>query len=197
MKLNVPFYKQTTPFNCGPVNLLMVLKFLGINTSLKTLERKMRIKKDRGVYTIQIANAAKDYDVFVELYSIDKGNFEDLAYYQNRTKEEKDTISKLHKNVQQKGVHYFKKSLSNKEIFAKTNKNSLPIVLVNWNIIKKVKGYQGHFITLTGFDNTYVYFHNSGLCEGDIPNQRIDHKTFKRARKSHGTDEDVLIIKKK
>jgi len=38
MKLDVPFFKQTTALNCGPVALQMVLSYFGDKTDLKKIE---------------------------------------------------------------------------------------------------------------------------------------------------------------
>ena len=58
MKLNVPFYKQTTKLNCGPAALRMVLAYFDKDYSLKFLEEKSQIKEGKGVFKIQIAIAA-------------------------------------------------------------------------------------------------------------------------------------------
>jgi len=43
MKLEVPFFKQTTPLNCGPVAVRMVLSYFGKNVSLEEIERLVGI----------------------------------------------------------------------------------------------------------------------------------------------------------
>ncbi|MBU0466707.1 MAG: peptidase C39 family protein [Nanoarchaeota archaeon] len=40
MKLQVPFFKQTTPYNCGPMALRMALAYLG-NDPGKLLRKRL------------------------------------------------------------------------------------------------------------------------------------------------------------
>ena len=78
------------------------------------------------------------------------------------------------------------------------NKDSIPIILINWNTIKdkKEKGYQGHFVPVVGYDKQNVYIHNHGLNDAEkfMP---VPKKTFDEARKAEGTDEDVVIVYRK
>jgi len=58
MKLDVPFYKQTTKLNCGPAALRMVIAYFGNDPGLEVLEQRTGIKEGKGISTVQIANAA-------------------------------------------------------------------------------------------------------------------------------------------
>ena len=69
------------------------------------------------------------------------------------------------------------------------------MILLDWNVIKGCpeKGYQGHFVPITGYDENNVYVHNHGMLNPS-PYFTIPREVFDEARKSKGTDEDVLFI---
>ena len=69
MRLNVPFYKQTTKLNCGPAALKMALSYLGKDYDMPTLEEKVGIMEGRAVSTIRLATASQDLGYKTEFYS--------------------------------------------------------------------------------------------------------------------------------
>jgi len=69
MKLDVPFYKQTTPLNCGPVALKMVLEYLGGKFSIEELEKSIGIKEGKAVSTINLAVAVADLGFPLRFFS--------------------------------------------------------------------------------------------------------------------------------
>ena len=118
MKLNVPFYKQTSKLNCGPTALKMVLSYFGEDFDIKILEKETGIKKAKGVSTIQIAITSKKLGYETEFYSINLNFNEEhlkMDYYKkysNYSEEYPKTIEKA-KNI---GVNVNEKSLSLEEI---------------------------------------------------------------------------------
>ena len=69
MRLEIPFYKQTTSLNCGPTALKMVLAYLGKDEGVEILEARTGIKEGKGVSTIQIATAAASLGYPTDFYS--------------------------------------------------------------------------------------------------------------------------------
>jgi hypothetical protein len=90
------------------------------------------------------------------------------------------------------------RGLSLEELLEKVDRDSLPIILLDWNIIKgmKDKGYQGHFVPIVGHDNDNIYVHNHGL-DNPTPFLSVKRDVFEEARKANGTDEDIIIIHSK
>lgn len=201
MKLKVPFFKQTTPLNCGPVALKMILAYFGENIELNILEEKTGIKEGKAIYTIQIATAAASLGYKTEFFSKHiLFNEENLKqdFYKKYSEMDLEQSKKWIKEAKKSGVDIQEKTLSLKKILTLIKKDSLPIVLLDWNIIKnrREKGYQGHFVPIVGYDTKNVYVHNHGLTEtqGFLP---IPIDIFDKARKAEGTDEDIIIIHKK
>jgi len=85
------------------------------------------------------------------------------------------------------------RTLSLDEILSYIKQDSAIIILLDWNIITGGEGYQGHFVPVVGFDSKYIYVHNHGFLN-PTPFLPISRELFEKARKSRGTDEDIVII---
>jgi uncharacterized protein YvpB len=201
MKLEVPFYKQTTPLNCGPVALRMVLLYFGKAIDIKLLEEKTGIKKGKGISTIQIATAAAALGYKTNFYSksiLFNEEYLKLDFYKKYSDMNLDLSKRLVEKAKKAGVNIQERTLSLEKILKFVSKNSIPIVLLDWNIVKgkKEKGYHGHFVPVVGYNNQNVYVHNHGLNNPQefMP---ISRKVFNEARKAKGTDEDIIIIHRK
>lgn len=175
----------------------MVLGYFGDSKSTKFLEEKTLIKEGKGIYTIQIATAASLLGYRTEFFSKYLGvNSENLKldFYKKYAEEFRDS-DKIVLDAKLAGVKIHEKTLSLEKIISFLSKNSIPIILLDWNIIKhkREKGYQGHFVPIVGYDEKNIYIHNHGLSS---PKKfmKISKKIFDEARKAKGTDEDIVII---
>jgi len=201
MKLNVPFFKQTTPLNCGPVALQMILSYFGDKTDLKIIEEKTGIKKGRCISTIQIAIASVSLGYKTNYFSKHIGfNPEHLKqeFYKKYGNLSEERSDRLNEEAQNAGVVIQEKIISLNELLSFITPNSIPIVLLDWNILlgKSEKGYHGHFVPVVGYDNKNVIIHNHGL---NNPKEflEIEKSLFDSARKAEGTDQDFLIVYRK
>ena len=68
MRLEVPFFKQTTLLNCGPTVLRMILSYFGKNVSEDAIENKSGFT-DKAVFSIQLALVASSYGFKVEFFT--------------------------------------------------------------------------------------------------------------------------------
>jgi len=198
MKLNVPFYKQTTPLNCGPSALRMVLAYLDKDLGLEILEEKIGVKEGKGVSTIRLAIASASLGYKTDFYSkhilFNEKNV-NLDYYKQYGDMNLRESEILIKKAKEEGVNIQEKSLSLEELLEMVKEKSVPIILLDWNIVlgKKEEGYQGHFVPIVGHDNENVYVHNHGFknTKAFFP---IDKSLFDKARRAKGTDEDIVVI---
>lgn len=201
MKLDVPFYPQTTKLNCGPAALRMVLSYLDKDPGLAILEEKTGIKEGKGLSTIKIAIAAASLDFKTELISKNIGfnplNAE-LDFYKNYSDTNASSMDASIQQAKNLGVVLQEKSIQLKEVLSLVSKDSIPIILLDWNIIKgtKEKGYQGHFVPIVGHDNENVIVHNHDM-HSPTPFLSIKKALFEEARQAVGTDEDIVIIHRK
>jgi ABC-type bacteriocin/lantibiotic exporter with double-glycine peptidase domain len=197
MKLKVPFYKQT-PLNCGPTALRMVFSYFGNDTDISVIENLVNKKDGKGVSTILLAIAAAELGFKTEFYSKSIYFNEDHLkkdYYKKHADITSHEQSKIIVNeARNKGIQLFEKSITLNEILQKITTNSLPIALLDWNIVKGKKGYNGHFVVIVGYDKDNVYVHNQSF-RNPKPFMKIPIEFFEKARKADGTDEDLVIIK--
>ena len=197
-RLNIPFFQQTNLLNCGPTALRMVLAYFGKDESMELLEKRTRIKEGKGISTIQIAMAAASLGYKTDFYSKHiLFNEENLKheFYQKYSDMDLEQSKKWIKDAKTAGVKIQERTLSLEELLEFVKIDSVPIILLNWNIIKtrKEKGYQGHFVPIVGYDEKNVYIHNHGLTDTQkfMP---VPRKIFDKARKADGTDEDIIVI---
>lgn len=200
MKLNVPFYKQTTPLNCGSSALRMVLAYLGKDLGLEILEEKMGVKEGKGVSTVRLAIASTSLGYKTEFYSkqilFNEKNI-NLDYYKQYGDMNLKESEILIKQAKEEGVNVQEKSLPLEELLEIVTEKSVPIILLDWNVVlgKREEGYQGHFVPIVGYDDENVYVHNHGFknTQKFFP---INKLIFDKARKAKGTDEDIVVIYK-
>ena len=200
MRLEVPFYKQTTKLNCGPAVLRMVVAYFDQDLGLEVLEQRTGIKEGKGISTIQIATAATllgyKTDFFSKHIYFNEENLK-LEFYQKYS----DAIQQSKQVVEEArkaGVRLEERGMSLEELLKNVSNDSIPIVLLDWNVVKgtREKGYQGHFVPVVGYDSENVYVHNHGLTN-PTPFLPIKREIFEEARKAQGTDEDIIIIHRK
>lgn len=199
MRLDVPFYPQTSNPDCGPYALKMVLAYFGKDLPIEIIKEKTRIKEGKGVYTIQLAIAAASLGTNVKFLStslsLNKVNMK-LDFYKKYAEVFSDeNFGHLLVEAKTAGVTMEQKSVELKELLSYATENSLPIVLVDWNVIinEKNKGYAGHFVPVVGHDSKNIYVHNQGskTPTAFLP---IKKEMFDKARKSFGTDEDIVVV---
>ena len=195
IRLEVPFYKQTTKTNCGPVVLRMVISYLDKDIDLEILEKRTRIKEGKAVLTIQIAIASAlsgfPTEFFSKKISFNKENLK-LEFYQKYLDNKVDH-EKLIEEAKNVGVKIEERRMPIEELLRNVTNKTIPIILLDWNVIKGESGYQGHFVPIVGYDNESVYVHNNGL-NNPTPFLKIKRELFEQARKSEGTDEDIIIV---
>ena len=212
MKIDVPFYPQKNHSDCGQIALKMVLAYFGENLEIEKIEAM----EGRGISTIQIALTAALLNYKTEFYSksilFNKEHLKKEFYKKYFEDNPAEQVKKFTEKARKAGVKIKEEKLSLDEILNFTTKDSIPIILLDWNIVKneiadkksinnkkfptELKGYHGHFVPVIGYDDENVYVHNQGLNNPQAF-MKIPRETFDKARKSDGTDEDVVIIHRK
>lgn len=199
MLLKVPFFKQTTELNCGSAVLKMTLDYFGINQPLHVLEDSIGIKEGKGTNSIQIAKAAASFGLRTDFYSKHVGFNEDNLehdFYKiyGTVKSQEESKRELEEAIKV-GVNVQERTLSLDDLIGFVRGESIPIVLLDWNFIesKEGRGYQGHFVTVVGYDDDNIYVHNPSFT-GSKEYMPIRRNLFNEARMASGTDEDVVIV---
>jgi len=202
MKLKVPFFKQMSELNCGFSALKMVLAYFGEDFDIERLEKETMIKEGKAIFSIQIATASASLGHKTDFYSkhifMNEENFK-LDFYKKYAEDNILSQSeKLVEDARKAGVHIHERKLSIEKLLLGITKDSIPIILLDWNIVmdRKEKGYQGHFVPVVGYDKEKVYIHNHGLNDTQ-EFMSVPKDIFDEARKAEGTDEDIVIIHRK
>jgi len=115
MKIQVPFFKQTSILNCGPTALRMILSYLDKDPGLEKLEKLSDIKEGKGVYTLQLAIASASLGFPTEFYSkqikFNEANLK-LDFYKNYADNDRKLYEKLIEKAKDLGIEMHEKSLS-------------------------------------------------------------------------------------
>lgn len=196
MKLDVPYYQQQSRFDCSSTALRMVLSFLDSDPGMEVLNREVGVEEGRAVPTISIAYAASSLGFETEFYTTDLGyssEKEDMEFYQDLGGEYEEEIPDIVEEAREKGVEIHEGSLKLEELLEKVDTRSVPIVLVDWNVVEGKEGYQGHFVPVIGYDDEKVIVHCPEVGE-DRPEIEIDREVFESVRKAEGTDEDIVVV---
>lgn len=202
MKLEVPFYRQESENDCGPTALQMVLEYFGESHTREELMNLVDSDKSGVTWTLGLARAVAGMGFETEFYSTCLGfnpkNYE-LSYYQKEADEassNQQKIERLRIDALKLGVKMEERGLSIEELLSKISRNCIPIILLDWSKIRSTPDFIGHFVPIVGYDEENIYVHNPGFHNTQAF-LAIKRALFESARKSKGTDEDIVYIYKK
>ncbi|XP_070572408.1 protein GUCD1-like [Ptychodera flava] len=175
------------------------------------------------VWTIDIAHIVTRHGLkhllCTQTLGVDSG-YKKEDFYEDTFNEDEKRVNALFKNAASLGIHTQKRSVSISEIHRHLSQEQVAVVLTNSELLDcklcpeeerdtsqqggKLSGilsltccrsvpYTGHFIVVCGYDRRdgTVYYKNPA-CYSDLCCCSV--KDFNRARKSYGTDEDILFI---
>jgi predicted double-glycine peptidase len=198
MKLKIPFYKAQTDIECGPLALKMVLEYFGETHEIDELSKLCMQTPTGLVWSAGIALGATKLGFEAQFFTKNAEVIaHENAFYERYANDEgmrilKETMDELYVH----DITLKEKNMSVKELLGNFTTESIPIVLINWNTLINKEGYQGHFVTVSGYDDKYIYVHNPGIVNA-TKHMAILKDVFEQAWESEGTDKDVVIIKKK
>jgi ribosomal protein S18 acetylase RimI-like enzyme len=192
--VKVPFYGQTLEFTCGPAALMMAMKAL--DPGLK-VSRKMELRIWRESTTIFMASGHAGCDPFGLALAANRRGFAVELFVNARAPmfmrtvrdpEKKEVIRLVYEDrideIRESHIKLHQRVLSVGEIQRRFSKGSIPIVLISSYRIYHEK--TPHWVVITGFDEKYVYVHDSyvdvedGKTESDSVNMPILKKDFER-----------------
>jgi hypothetical protein len=206
----VPYYQQTLEFTCGPSALLMAMNALDKSVPLDRTQ-ELRLWRESttiymtsghggcGPYGLALAAIHRGFDV--EVFVNETG----VMFVDSVRSEDKKEVMKL---VQEDFVkelsglpvkiHYGALTVDDLEKHFYTG--GIPVVLISSYRIYKEKF--PHWVVVTGFDERYIYVHDSFVDPGlnktvtDVMNMPILRSEFQRmARYGKAGQKAALIIK--
>src|SRR3989344_719127 len=153
MKIKVPFYKSKKDTDCGPLALRMALDYLGEKYTFKKIAKEEKQIDTGLVWSVGIARAAKVLGFPVKFISTTNFNPEEngIDYYKKYSHNKaKIVLKELSDEIKKIGIEVQERNISLEELLSYVSENSIPIVLVNWNVIAGKEGFNGHFLPITG-----------------------------------------------
>lgn len=212
----VPLCMQNYSWDCGLACASMVLQYLGKNSNKVYTSDLEDLKCGESIWTIDLAVLMRKYNInhclCTVTLGVDKG-YSKQAFYSRKFSYDEERVSKLFNEAGPNGVHVQQRSVSREEIVSHIETGNVCIVLVDWNNLECIwcdrlkchtgvlrcfstrccGGYQGHYIVVCGYDKKKkrIFYKNPSYDE-DLCCSRMDK--FDAARKSYGTDEDILLV---
>ncbi|KAK9282674.1 hypothetical protein L1049_010894 [Liquidambar formosana] len=207
--VEVPHIKQLCTWDCGLACVLMVLKTIGINDC--NIQALGELCHTTSIWTVDLAYLLHKFSVNFSYFTVTVGanpNFSDEIFYKEQLPNDLVRVDMLFQEALEAGIHIQCRSMSEEEIslFILSGKY-IAIALVDQYKLSRSwldnvcvpgfygdkSGYTGHYVVICGYNADTDEFEirdpaSSRKCE------RISSKCLEGARKSFGTDEDLLLI---
>lgn len=196
IKLKVPYYEQNKKYCCGSANLRMAAAYLGKKRSYPEIKSLARQLKSGMTLMEGIAVGAYELGLKVKHYARDFSTHAKYPFIKKGLGKDGSKILKdLNNKLKSYAIEVKKKNLSIKQLLGYVTKKSIPIVLVNTNVLDRKPGFNGHYLTVVGYDKKTIYFHNSGT-RSPFPYWPIRRKLFEQAWSSKYAEKKTVIIYK-
>lgn len=221
MLLNVPAIRQFYHWDCGLACSRMALQYLHPVSEEEFQNACEVLKLTESVWTIDLAYLMHHLGVkhrfCTQTLGVDKG-FRNQSFYKKHFETEEERVNELFKHAESRGVVVKKSSVCVEELQRHLSQGHVAIVLVNAVLLvcescstavkyccflspgqpcfcKRPAHYQGHFVLLCGFNrNTHTFYYNNPAFADRVCCTSVNN--FEEARRSYGTDEDILLIYK-
>ncbi|ESN98538.1 hypothetical protein HELRODRAFT_185838 [Helobdella robusta] len=211
-RIKIHHVRQHSNWDCGLACVQMILKTYDKNIdNFKSVCVRLNLKTS--IWTIDLAYILQYYHIAHKFMTITLGvdeAYSKKSFYKDNYDEDSARVEAMFNNAGEAGVNITECSVGMDEIVKHLKSNRPIIVLIDWNIVKwtsslplkcqcfgnvmkKVTSYQGHYILLNGYNEKKksIYYHNPEKSDV-VHNIRLD--VLEKARKAHGTDEDIIFI---
>ena len=200
MKLDVPFYINDGN-ECGQISLRMVLEYFGKKISTEEISQRAFAERTGMAWGIGLAKAAHELGFRTNFYSTNITSEIDMLlknefYKKHISANTSNTLYKIISYCKQNKIPLNQKPLSPEELLSTVSQDSIPIVLLNWNLVKEKLGFTGYMVPVVGYDKNYVYVNQPGPAE-PMQFYPIRRGVFQAARESDGTDQNVIVVYRK
>lgn len=206
MLLPFPFYPNTGDGRqCYQVAMQVVLKhFLGKDFSREELDALTERKTEFWTWTAQIVPVLHDLGLNVKFFSsrdpkdfLEGEAFIKRAYGDDAEIQLQMTDMPVLLNAVRRLINtdlYEHKTLEWPDIEEALQQGCVPLVLFNNTVMSERTGpFQGHFVTVTGFDDDAVFYHESRPFE-PTPDRKVPKQRFIDAWMHPAADRDTVIV---
>lgn len=207
--VEVPHVNQLFTWDCGLACVLMALKTVGVNDC--SIENLAEICSTTSIWTVDLAYLLQKFSVSFCYFTVTFGanpSYSVETYYKEQLPSDLGRVDTLFQKAVEAGISIKCRSISGKEIcqWILSGKH-IAIALVDqykltqyWlgdvigsGFIQSNVEYTGHYILICGYDADKDEFEIRDPASSR-KRDRIPSKCLEEARKSFGTDEDLLLI---
>lgn len=207
--MEVPHVHQLASWDCGLACVLMVLRATGISTC--SIQELADICSTNSIWTVDLAYLLQRFCVEFSYCTITFGanpNYSIEEFYKEQLPEDLLRVDLLFRKAHESGVIIQCRSVSIHEISCLLlSGNYIAIALVDQDKLSKSwleevfaaglhnsnSSYTGHYIVICGYDAVKNEFEIRDPASSKV-HERISSRCLENARKSFGTDEDLLLI---
>ncbi|KAK4343616.1 hypothetical protein RND71_036710 [Anisodus tanguticus] len=208
--IKVPHINQLHSWDCGLACVLMVLRNLGIeDCNMQGLEE---LCCTTSIWTVDLAYLLQKFSVNFSYFTVTLGanpSFSVETFYKEQLPNDLVRVDMLFQKARDAGISIECRSISSEEIsLLILSGNFLAIILVDqyklrqsWledvcasDFCNDTPHYTGHYIVICGYDTDGDEFEIRDPASSR-KHGRITSKCLENARKSFGTDEDLLLIR--
>eukprot|EP00096_Caligus_rogercresseyi_P005424 TRINITY_DN2084_c0_g1_i1.p1 TRINITY_DN2084_c0_g1~~TRINITY_DN2084_c0_g1_i1.p1 ORF type:complete len:224 (-),score=58.86 TRINITY_DN2084_c0_g1_i1:1224-1895(-) len=200
-----PHYRQTSFWDCGISCFIMILG----EKDRRWILRDHNIAKlcaDEGfaqsTWTIDLCYLLKKFRIPFLYTTITKGvdpSYAEEAYYNKVLQKDTERVIRRFDEAENNCICIQERSVALSEILTHLASAGPIIALVNANVLKSPSSiideinYQGHYVLLVGYDlsKKIIHYQDPSFKQNA---SCAPFAIFERARKSYGTDEDIVFI---
>eukprot|EP00803_Ostreobium_quekettii_P005533 evm.model.scf_541.3 EVM.evm.TU.scf_541.3 scf_541:55491-57195(-) len=209
--MEVPHVRQTQSWDCGLACVVMVLEAMGIKgVDLDTIKQ---LCPTQSTWTVDLAYLLHRFGLNVLFLTVTIGANPDFAsesFYLDNMEEDEHRVNRLFREAASKGITICSCSMSATQLQqAILSARCLAIALVDkrklstWfnatqllgpQLCSVASGYTGHYVVICGYDAQRQAFLIQDPARSMPSGMWVAADVLESARKSFGTDEDLLVI---
>jgi len=203
--MEVAEVRQSFLWDCGLACTEMVVRTFFQHNMQTVPECSVEILHNmadtESVWGVDIAYLLKRFDVPCVFCTTSWGvkkEYAQMAFYKNTFDQDQNRVNTLFEQAERNGVCIQVRSVSSEEIKNHVSRGNLVVALVNANLLEAASvsedvPYHGHFVLVCGFEETtdeWIYKDP----DTEQRESRATQEQFDKARKSVGTDEDLIFV---
>ncbi|KAM5556557.1 guanylyl cyclase 1 [Rosa sericea] len=207
--VEVPHINQLYSWDCGLACVLMVFRTVGIDTcDIQTLAE---LCCTNSIWTVDLAYLLQKFSISFSYYTVTFGanpNYSGETFYKEQLPNDLVRVDTLFQKALEAGIRIKCRSVSREEIcFLILCGKYIAIVLVDQyklspssqdnvfisDLCGSNSDYTGHYVIICGYDTATDEFEiRDPACSRK--HEKVSSTCLEEARKSFGTDEDLLLI---
>ncbi|KAJ3668908.1 hypothetical protein LUZ60_010858 [Juncus effusus] len=204
--VDVPHVRQTFNWDCGLACVLMVIRTLGIeNYDITDLEN---FCSTTSIWTVDLAYLLHKFSVNFSFLTITLGvnpHYSAESFYREQLQDDSGRVGELFGKAVNEGINIQCRSISVNEISLRIlSGRYIAVALVDktklispWmnttEYLNEESDYMGHYVVICGYDADCGEFEIRDPASSR-KYERVSMESLDEARKSFGTDEDILLV---